>query len=124
MMPVLPLLLEAATAPQSDGLAAGLSLWRIFGAWLLCIGIAVALILLLRRLRAGRLPRSSAQLLPRIFAQSSRTIDIVETRRINMAVDLCTFDYSGERYLIAAGPGGTTLLDRSPLPPAPAEGEE
>jgi hypothetical protein len=93
-----------------------LSFWRIFGAWLLCIGIAVLLIFLLRRIRSGRRAVSSA-FLPRLLASPTRRIEIVETRRATLAVDLCVLDYEGERYLIACGPGGTTLLDRSPVPP-------
>jgi hypothetical protein len=113
--------LRAATAPDDGTLGAGLSLWRIFGAWLLCIGIAVALILLLRRIRSGRIPTRAASFLPRALNPSTRQIAIVETRRINPSADLCIFDYAGERYLVAVGPGGTTLLDRSAAPPAAPE---
>jgi len=117
------ILLKAATAPDDAGLGAGLSLWRIFGAWLLCIAIAVALILLLRRIRAGRISGRAATLLPRAFAPGARRIEIVETRRVNLSVDLCLFDYEGERYLLAVGPGGIEMLDRSPKPPVPAGNE-
>jgi hypothetical protein len=88
---------------------------------LLCIGIAVALILLLRRIRAGRIPTGAAAFLPRALNPSTRQIAIVETRRISLSADLCIFDYAGERYLVAVGPGGTTLLDRSAEPPAVPE---
>lgn len=114
------LLLRAATAPDDGTVGAGLSLWRIFGAWLLCIGIAVALILVLRRIRSGRLPRGAASFLPRALNPATRQIAIVETRRINLSADICIFDYAGERYLVSVGPGGTTLLDRSAAPPPPA----
>lgn len=115
------MVLRAATAPDDGTLGAGLSLWRIFGAWLLCIGIAVALILLLRRIRAGRIPAGAASFLPRALNPSTRQIAIIETRRINPSADLCIFDYAGERYLVVVGPGGTTLLDRSAAPPADPE---
>lgn len=115
------LLLKAATAPDEGTLGAGLSLWRIFGAWLLCIGIAIALILVLRRIRSGRIPRSAASFLPRALNPGTRKIAIVETRRINLSADLCIFDYAGERYLVAVGPGGTMLLDKSAAPPLDLE---
>lgn len=114
-------LLEAATAPDRGGLGAGLSLWRILGAWLLCVGIAVALIFLLRRVRAGR-AGASVPLFSRLLVQPSRQMEIVETRRATMAVDILLIDYRGERYFVASGPGGTTLLDRSPIPVAEPEG--
>jgi hypothetical protein len=110
------LLLKAATAPNEGTLGAGLSLWRIFGAWLLCIGIAVALILMLRRVRSARIPRGAGAFLPRALTPAARQISIVETRRINLSADLCIFDYAGERYLVAVGPGGTMLLDKSAVP--------
>lgn len=109
-------MLKAATAPDDGGMGAGLSLWRILGAWLLCIGIAVVLILVLRRIRSGRLPPGAVSLLPKAFAAASREIAIVETRRINLSADLCIFDYAGERYLVLIGPGGSTLIDRSAAP--------
>lgn len=115
------LMLKGATAPDDGSLGAGISLWRVFGAWLLCIGIAVLLILALRRVRAGRMNAGIGSLLPRGLGAGARAIDIVETRRVNMAVDLCIFDYDGERYLIAVGAGGSTLLDRSPLPSSDPE---
>lgn len=108
-------LLKAATAPDNGAIGAGISLWRVLGAWLLCIGIAVALILTLRRVRAGRRVPGIGSILPRTLG-TPRAIDIVETRRVNMSVDLCLFDYEGERYLVAIGPGGSTLLDRTPRP--------
>lgn len=110
-------LLKAATAPDDGTIGTGISLWRVFGAWLLCIGIAVVLILALRRVRAGRTPSGIASFLPRGLG-AARAIEIVETRRVNMSVDLCLFDYEGERYLVAIGPGGSTLLDRSSQPEA------
>ena len=114
------LLLKAATAPDQGRLASGLSLWRILGAWLLCIAIAIALILVLRRLRAGR-ARAALPLFPKLLSQSSRQIEIVETRRATMAVDILLVDYRGERYFIASGPGGTTLLDRSSVTPSESD---
>lgn len=115
-------LLKAATAPDDGAIGAGISLWRVLGAWLLCIGIAVALILALRRVRAGRASSGIASFLPRTLG-ATRAIDIVETRRVNMSVDLCLFDYEGERYLIAVGAGGSTLLDRTPRPASTANGD-
>lgn len=115
-------LLKAATAPDDGAIGAGISLWRVLGAWLLCIGIAVALILALRRVRAGRTASGIASFLPRTLG-ATRAIDIVETRRVNMSVDLCLFDYEGERYLIAVGAGGSTLLDRTPRPASTANGD-
>lgn len=118
------LMLKGATAPDDGALGAGISLWRVFGAWLLCIGIAVLLILALRRVRAGRVNAGIGSLLPRGLGVGARAIEIVETRRVNMSVDLCIFDYDGERYLVAVGAGGSTLLDRSPLrSPDPGEAE-
>jgi hypothetical protein len=116
------LFLKAAMAPTT-GSGAGLSFWRIFGAWLLCIGIAVLLILILRRIRNGRSAGPPA-FFPRLLSQPPCRVEIVETRRATVSVDLCVLDYDGERYLIACGPSGTTLLDRSPLPPSTEEKEE
>ena len=110
------LLLRGATAPDDGALAGGVSLWRVFGAWTLCIAIAVLLILALRRARAGRVNARIASFLPRGLGAAPRAIALVETRRANLSVDLCLFDYNGERYLVAIGPGGSTLLDRTPAP--------
>ncbi len=113
-------LLKAATAPDDGAISAGISLWRVLGAWLLCIAIAVALIIALRRVRAGRTASGITSFLPGALG-AARAIDIVETRRVNLAVDLCLFDYEGERYLVAVGAGGSTLLDRTPRPADPTD---
>lgn len=113
--------LKAATLPNVGTLGAEFSLWRIFGAWMFCIGIAVALILILRRVRSGRILHGSGTFLPRALAPSARHITIVETRRITLSTDLCIFDYAGDRYMVAMGPGGTILLDKSTVPLPHAE---
>ena len=111
-------LLVAAAPALAQRLGQGtgteVPIWRVLAALLLCLSLAVAAaILLRRRLGGGARP---------IAFGRSRRLQLVETLRLSHQVDLCVVSCDGGELLIASTPHGATLIDpRLPPPPEPAK---
>lgn len=86
---------------------------RVIAALLLCLGLAVAAALLLKKHLGGPTPA--------LFGARARRIQLIDTLRLSHQVDLCVVQYGGKQLLVAASPGGATLLasgelDEEPTP--------
>ena len=110
------LLLAAAPALAQrlgQGTGTEVPVWRVLGALLLCLGLAVAAAYVLRRrLGGGARPVSFGR---------SRRLQLVESLRLSHQVDLCVVSCDGGEFLIAATPHGATLIDPHLPRPGPAK---
>jgi flagellar biogenesis protein FliO len=86
--------------------------WRVIGAFILCIALAVGAALALR-LRYRGVTMS--------LGSKARKLQIIESVRIAPQVDVCLLRCENRQLLIAATPHGATLLDSADLPPAAAD---
>ena len=117
----LPILAEdthPATAPLTAPSLpdAGVSVFRVFGALALVVGLFLGGVWLFRNwqrltLRRGRVPK----------------LNVLETRGLGGRHALYVVGYEEERFLIASSPGGVNLLSHlpsaaEPEPPPPAAG--
>ncbi len=89
--------------------------WRVAGALVLCLGLAVAGAVALRaRLGGGRLPRGLAGLkLPvglNLPEGGPRRLQLVETIRLSHQIDVCLIRCDDRHLLVAAGPQGVSVL--------------
>jgi len=106
--------LLAAAAPAfaqrlGQGTGTEVPIWRVLAALLLCLALAVAAaILLRRRLGGGARP---------VAFGGSRRLQLVETLRLSHQVDLCVVSCDSAEFLIASTPHGATLINPQ-LPPA------
>lgn len=110
LLPVAPALAQRL----GQGTGAEVPVWRVLGALLLCLALAVAAAYILRRRMNGVMPRS--------LRGAERRLQLVETMRLSHQVDLCIVRCDGRELLVAATPHGATALaaDLSG-PPAPAD---
>lgn len=107
-----------AVAAQARGQTLGqgasddISLWRVLGALVLCLGLAVGAAYALRgRLRGGALPA---------FGTSDRRLRLVESVRLSHQTDICLMRRDGEEFLVAATAQGLVVI----APPAASGGSE
>lgn len=113
----------AAAATQGSGHigiadAPGIPWLRIMFALLFCIALAVGAIFAVRTYQSRGF---STGLLTRLRQVSGAPeIEIVETRRASMQGHICLFHCRGSAYLVAITAGGTTLIDKMPVPPEDA----
>lgn len=104
----------AARAPIGIPDSPGIPWLRIILVLLLCLAVSVGAIFAIRRFN-GR--DASPLLLSKLKGISgSAEIDIVETRRASVHGHVCLFHCRGNAYLVAMTAGGTTLIDKMPLP--------
>jgi hypothetical protein len=109
-MLVLALVAGEASA-QTLGQASddGVSLWRVAGAFALCIVLGIGAVLALRA-RGGALPAFSAKLSFAGFARKERRLQLVEVLRLNQHVDLCIVRCDDTAMLLAACTNGAAIL--------------
>lgn len=109
-LPVMAARLGTATSP-------GIPWLRIALAFLLCIALAIAAVLTLRRHQG----RQDWAILTRCFSTMAqvprRQITVIETRRVSQHGDVCLIHCHGRAYLLAMGQGHATLLDQHSLTP-------
>lgn len=86
--------------------------WRVAGALILCLGLAVAAALLLKKHLGGGTPV--------LFSNKPRRLQLVDTLRLSHQVDLCVVHYGGKELLVAASAGGASLLASADKPEDPA----
>jgi len=90
--------------------------WRVFLSLAICLGLAVAGAIALRiRLTAGGAsPEPGRWRLalrnPARFLNTPRRLRIVETLRVSHHLDICLLSCDDRQFLLAATPGGATVL--------------
>jgi flagellar biogenesis protein FliO len=106
--------------------------WRVLGALVLCLALAVGAAFALRaRLRAGAyVPKGfggGAQLLE-VFrrggltaAKGPRRLQLVESVRLNPQVEVCLLRFDGKELLVAATPQGESMLTEAQAATTSAE---
>lgn len=110
-----PLVLAAAGQAGRIGVAdaPGIPWLRIFVALLVCIGIAIAAVFLLRQIvRRGKLGMINSKF-GRIA--NGTDIEILESRRASIHGHICLIHCRGHAYLIAMTAGGASLIDKMPI---------
>lgn len=98
---------------QNEGV--DMPVWRILGALLFCLALALAAAIVLRRRLNG--PN------PLVFGRARR-LALVESLRLSHQVDLCIVSLDGRELLLASTPHGATLIDPSLPAAAPAKDAE
>lgn len=91
-------------APAGD-----VSLVRVVASFVLCIGVAVTVIVLLRG-RGLRWPVPHT-----LVRRRSAAIDIVETRRLSPHADISLVQHDGQEYLLLLLAGDAKVLRERPL---------
>lgn len=121
----LPSALAGPALAQALGQGGGPEIhwWRVLGALVVCIGLAIGGAFALRhRLQLGAMPQLFAAG-PRLFGPApQRRLKLVESVRLNQQVDVCLVRCDGQDYLLAVSPGGIVSLAGGPLPPVAEEG--
>ena len=109
----------AATARHPVGIADAPAIpWlRIVLALLFCLILSAAAILMLRRFGVGGGGSAPPFLAGLKRISGSAEIEIIETRRASAHGQVCLFHCRGNAYLISITSGGTTLIDKMPVPP-------
>lgn len=120
----LPLRLAATTAATwavvagpalaqklGGGGGADVPVWRVLGALLLCLLLAVGAAVALKTRLRGATP---------IFGDARRRLNLVETVRLSHQIDVCLLTCDGREIIVAAGPHGATFLPEMPPRPEPA----
>lgn len=99
--------------------AGDVSIWRVLGALLLCLVLAVAGAYALRhRLRGSGVPS-----LGRAFSPVDRRLKLVETVRLSHQTDICLMRCDDADFVIAATAQGVVLLSKPVELSAPAQPE-
>lgn len=115
MLSLNPLLFGVATRTTTIGVPdqPGIPWLRIAVALIVCIGIAVGMILLLRRFSGARLQEVLSGQIGAMRGKSE--IEIIETRRASVHGQICLFHYQDMAYLVAVTAGGASLIDKVPV---------
>lgn len=88
-----------------------IAIWRIIAAFVLCAGLAVAVIFALRsRLRLGRG-------VPFFTSAAQRRLHIVEQMQLSAHSGVALVRCDDQEFLIGYGPQGAQLVDRWPVKP-------
>lgn len=93
--------------------------WRVIGAFIFCIALALGTAFALRR----RLDLGAAPIIwglgPKLFGPPlDRRMKLVELLRLTHQVDVCLVRCDGQDYLVAVSPAGVVSLSGGPLPNA------
>lgn len=89
------------------GIDDGISPWRVAGALLLCVVLAVAGAVILKYRMGYR------RVLP-FGAKASRRLRLVESLRFSHQIDLCIVDCDGRELLVLASAQGAQFLESPP----------
>jgi hypothetical protein len=99
--------------------------WRVAGALVLCVALAIAAAFALKLQQGGQLKASGVRFRPadlaaalKRLAQPTPKLRLIETLRLSHQVDVCLIHYDDTEFAIAAGPQGGTLLFMRPKPVA------
>lgn len=105
----------AAAQRLGQGTGTEVPIWRVLGALVLCLGLAAAAAVILRRRLRGPGPMAFGR---------ARRLQLVEILRLSHQVDLCVVSCDGGEFLVAATPHGAALIKDGLAPPAPADAME
>lgn len=105
--------LSCAAAPAfaqriGQGTGAEVPVWRVLGALILCLGLAVGAAWVLRRRLGGSAPLATGR---------SQRLKLVESLRLGHQIHICLVTCDGGEFLVASSPQGATLISPG-LPPA------
>jgi flagellar biogenesis protein FliO len=108
------LLAAAPAAAQRLGQGTGteVPIWRVLGALLFCLLLAVAAAFFLRRRMSGAMPLG--------LGGRARRLQLVETIRLSHQVDLCLVRCDDRELLLAATPHGAAPVAADLPAPPPA----
>lgn len=111
------LLVEMPAHAQRLGQGTGteVPVWRVLGALIICLALAVAAAIVLKRRLGGARP---------IGFGRARRLQLVETLRLSHQIDLCVVSCDGGEFLIAATPHGATVINPDLPAPAPEPAKE
>jgi hypothetical protein len=115
------LAMAAALAPAfaraqalSPERALDLHLGRLIVGLVICVALAIAAAVLLKRASTTRVGvRGPFRLWPPGAAGVG--VNVLETRRISIHADVCRLSYAGREYVVIVSPGGATLLTEGAL---------
>lgn len=93
---------SAVAEHLGQGVDEGTSLWRVAGALLVCVAVAIVAALLLKRRMGG-----GASL---FRPGTSRRMQMVECLRMGSQVSVCIVACDGEELLMSVSPQGANLL--------------
>ena len=96
-----------------QGTGTEVPVWRVLGALALCLALAVAAALVLKRRLGGS---------ARVPFGRTRRLQLIESLRLSHQVDLCVVSCDGAEFLLAATPHGATLI-KPEVPPVPPTGQ-
>lgn len=113
------------------------SWWRVLGALILCVALAIGAAVALKArmrgqppLKPGRAPPGlgplsdwMGRLMVRGDTAATRGIQLIESRRLSHQVDICHLRFDEHDFLLAVTAQGVTLLNRSSSPTENGEGE-
>jgi hypothetical protein len=95
-----------------------LHLERIVAVCLVCIALAVAAAVLVKRTTKGRANLPAA---PWFGGAKSSGVTVLESRRLGPHAEVCRLTYEGREYLVIVSQGGATLLKEGPFPIEPGQ---
>lgn len=97
-------IIDPASAQRlGQGESVDVPIWRVVGALLFCLLIAVGAAFLLKRRLHGNVPMVGAR---------GRRLQLVETLRLSHQNDICLISCDGVETLVASGSQGLTLMYR------------
>jgi len=107
---------------QQLGQAQGVDvpLWRVLGALVVCLSLAVgAAVLLRRRLVQGGASPCLGPGLPRLLdlrpdQNDSRRLELLETVRLSHQTDVCLLRCDGREFIVSTSPQGALLVSAPP----------
>lgn len=123
----LAILLAWPAAAQTLGQGGGTEVhwWRVVGAFIVCVALALgAAFALRRRLNLGAAPSlfgpSFLGMAPKLFGTPPpRRLLLVESLRLTHQVDVCLVRCDGQDFLLAVSQAGVVSVAGGPLPLAP-----
>ena len=109
--------------PLGQGRGTGLSWWRVLGALVLCLGLAVLGALALKVRLQGQIgplsrPKLGLGLLRgiKIFDRPAQRLKHVESLRLSPQLEVSLFSCDDREFLIAAAAGGVIIVREGPVP--------
>jgi hypothetical protein len=81
----------------------GISLWRVFAALIVCVGVAVAAAFVLKHRMQGGMPLIRPN-------RNRARLAVIESLRLRPQVDLCIVSCDGDEFLMVISPQGAHLL--------------
>ena len=103
---------DAMAQTLGKAISPSLPWWRVFGALLFCLLLALGGAYALRARLGLRMPS--------VMAGDQKHLKLLETVRLSHQIDICLLRWDGRDLIVAAGPQGATLLaERAVAPTAP-----